>query len=295
MWFRRLIALVLGAVLARTLHGRARDTRPKPAPALHRLPATPAGSPTAPIALPRRSRRRRLVLVGSGIALCGLLAAGAIVALDRGGDEGGHASRAAVITDSEASQSFPEPGSASPHELASSPATAARESRISPGAPSDTEVRRELRQLERYNRGTLSGHAKGGGALDRGLARPPAGAPGAVAEVIAGGNAIARFPYRLGGGHGSFVDDAYDCSGSVSYALAAAGMLDIPVTSGDLTRWGSPGPGRWITVFANSGHVFMEVAGLRFDTSGREGLRGSRWQASLRPADGFSVRHWPGL
>src|SRR6185503_10242658 len=182
-------------------------------------------------------RRRGLVVAGSAIAACALLG-GATVVLEHGGGKHRDPPRKAAITDAEAAESFPEPGSSAPHELATSPATAASDSHVSPGAPSDAEVRRELKQLERYNRGTLSlsGHSKQGG-LDRGLARPPAGAPGAVAELIAGGNAIARFPYRLGGGHGSFVDDAYDCSGSVSYALAAAGMLGSPVTSGQLAHW----------------------------------------------------------
>jgi cell wall-associated NlpC family hydrolase len=113
--------------------------------------------------------------------------------------------------------------------------------------------------------------------------------------MVAGGNAIATFPYRLGGGHGSFVDNAYDCSGSVSYALAAAGLLDAPLTSGELMKWGAPGPGRWMTVYANPGHVFMIVGGIRFDTSGRSGLRGSRWQPAQRTISGFVARHWPGL
>src|SRR5205823_771846 len=140
----------------------------------------------------------------------------------------------------------------------------------SPGAPSDAQVRRALRQLRRYERRAR------GGSIDvgrGGLVRAPAGVPGPIDDIVAGGNAIATFPYRLGGGHASFVDNAYDCSGSVSYALAAAGMLDAPLTSGELMRWGVPGPGRWITVYANPGHVYMTVGGLRFDTSGRAGPR----------------------
>jgi hypothetical protein len=116
-----------------------------------------------------------------------------------------------------------------------------------------------------------------------------------VARVIAAGNAIANFPYRWGGGHASFVDNAYDCSGSVSYALAAAGLLGAPVTSGQLMQWGAPGPGKWISVMASDGHTYMYVAGLRFDTSGRSGPFGSRWQAAARSNAGFVVRHWPGL
>src|SRR5436309_537744 len=83
---------------------------------------------------------------------------------------------------------------------------------------------------------------------------PPLGATDVIAKVIAGGNAIAKFPYIWGGGHGSFVDSGYDCSGSVSYALAAAGLLDSPLVSGDFARWGAPGAGKWITIYANGGH-----------------------------------------
>src|SRR2546428_9261725 len=190
--------------------------------------------------------RRRLIVVGTGSAFCALLA-GAVAAHHQGGRSS--PARSAVrsgAVDSEAASSFPEPASAAPHALAQPPAAAAEDSHVSPGAPSDAEVRRELRQLERYNRGAGSGAAAGGGELSGGSARPPRGAPDAVRLVIAGGNAIATFPYRLGGGHGSFVDDAYDCSGSVSYALAAAGLLDTPLASPQLMRWGVPGPGRWM-------------------------------------------------
>jgi cell wall-associated NlpC family hydrolase len=202
---------------------------------------------------------------------------------------------AAGVRDTEADQAYPEPESADAHPLAVAPTEAATsEEGISPGAPSDEEVRRDLRQLERYYGGKL-GSNRGGISVAAGEAQAPPGAPAAVADVVAGGNAIARFPYRLGGGHGSFIDDAYDCSGSVSYALASAGLLDAPVTSGELTSWGEPGRGRWITVYANPGHVYMEVGGVRFDTSGRGGRRGSRWQAARRSAAGFEARHWPGL
>jgi cell wall-associated NlpC family hydrolase len=129
-----------------------------------------------------------------------------------------------------------------------------------------------------------------------GLAVAPVDAPAAVQEVIAAGNEIARLPYRYGGGHMTYEDTAYDCSGSISYVFAAAHLLDHTVVSGDLENWGRPGPGRWITVFANAGHTFMYVAGLRFDTVALAET-GSRW--SNRSADEnlttFSVRHPPGL
>ena len=130
-----------------------------------------------------------------------------------------------------------------------------------------------------------------------GLAVAPLGAPAAVQEVIAAGNEIARLPYRYGGGHMTYEDTAYDCSGSISYVFAAAHLLDHTVVSGELENWGKPGPGKWITVFANAGHTFMYVAGLRFDTVALAET-GSRW--SDRSADEpdlktFSVRHPAGL
>jgi hypothetical protein len=130
-----------------------------------------------------------------------------------------------------------------------------------------------------------------------GLALAPLDAPPAVQTVIEAGNQIAKLPYRFGGGHGTFHDTAYDCSGSLSYVLAAAGMLNTTVVSGQLEHWGAPGPGRWITVYANAGHTFMYVAGLRFDTVALAET-GTRW--STRPADEpdlntFVIRHFPGL
>lgn len=130
-----------------------------------------------------------------------------------------------------------------------------------------------------------------------GLAVAPIGAPAPVQAVIAAGNQIAHLPYRYGGGHMTYEDTAYDCSGSISYVFAAAHLLDHTVVSGDLERWGDPGPGKWITVFSNAGHTFMYVAGLRFDTVALAET-GSRW--SDRSADEpdlktFSVRHPPGL
>jgi cell wall-associated NlpC family hydrolase len=130
-----------------------------------------------------------------------------------------------------------------------------------------------------------------------GLAIAPINAPAAVQEVIDAGNEIARLPYRWGGGHMTYEDSAYDCSGSLSFVLAAAGLLDRTVTSGELMNWGDAGPGKWITVFAAPGHTFAYIAGMRFDTVALAET-GSRW--SNRPADesnlgSFAVRHPPGL
>jgi cell wall-associated NlpC family hydrolase len=170
---------------------------------------------------------------------------------------------------------------------------------VSPGAPTDAEIKAELKQMEQVQAAQRKLQTSRPSAplllTTIGNARTPGNAPQAVAAILAGANQIARFPYVYGGGHRSFVDTAYDCSGSVSYALATAGMLAAPLTSGELAHWGAPGPGRWVTIFANAGHTFMYVAGTRFDTSGRSGVLGSRWQTAPRSIAGFTVRHPPGL
>ena len=127
-----------------------------------------------------------------------------------------------------------------------------------------------------------------------GLAIAPADAPAAVKKVIAAGNRIATKPYRYGGGHGRWEDSAYDCSGSVSYALYGARLVEAPMASGGFTSWGKRGAGKWITIYANAGHMYMRVAGLRFDTSGRQET-GSRWQRDPRPTQSYAVRHPEGL
>jgi cell wall-associated NlpC family hydrolase len=131
--------------------------------------------------------------------------------------------------------------------------------------------------------------AKGTVTAD-GFAVPPESAPEVVKEVIAAGNAIATTPYKWGGGHARWDDTGYDCSGSVSYALHGGGLLDSALVSGDFARWGSPGVGRWITIYANGGHVYMVVAGMRFDTSART-QTGSRWTMEQRDSGAFSVTH----
>lgn len=208
-----------------------------------------------------------------------------------------------VPRDSEEAASFPLPKGETGDKAAPKPTNvkratvASHASDISPGAPSDAEIRKELKQMQ----AAVSDQQKAGGdattgSLDGdGLAQVPANAPEAVARIISGGNAIAHFPYVYGGGHASFVDSAYDCSGSLSYALAAAGLLKRTMTSGELANSGEPGPGKWVTIYANETHTFMYVAGLRFDTSGRDGPFGSRWQTAPRNLKGFAVRHPPGL
>jgi cell wall-associated NlpC family hydrolase len=156
---------------------------------------------------------------------------------------------------------------------------------------SDTQVRQELAQSGMSaspNQATLT---------PAGLAVAPIDAPTAVQEVIAAGNQIARLPYRYGGGHVTYEDTAYDCSGSISFVFEAAHLLGKPVVSGQLENWGKPGPGKWITVFANAGHTFMYVAGLRFDTVALAET-GSRWSdrsANEPDLSTFAIRHPPGL
>jgi hypothetical protein len=135
-----------------------------------------------------------------------------------------------------------------------------------------------------------------------GIAYPPKGAPATVVNAINAANKIVRMPYRYGGGHKSFKDTAYDCSGSVSFALHGGGLLTAPLDSSSFMSWGRSGKGRWITVWTNPGHAFVMIAGLRFDTGMRDRRvakgtapgSGPRW-GHARPTDGFSARHPNGL
>jgi hypothetical protein len=123
---------------------------------------------------------------------------------------------------------------------------------------------------------------------------PPAGAPLVVQRAIYAANKITRKPYRYGGGHRSFRDRAYDCSGSVSFALHGGGLLLSPLDSSSFMRWGAPGPGQWITVYTNPGHAYVVIAGLRFDTSG-PGQSGPRWRIGARSSRNYRARHPVGL
>jgi peptidoglycan hydrolase CwlO-like protein len=120
----------------------------------------------------------------------------------------------------------------------------------------------------------------------------PSEAPAAIAGAIEAANSIATTPYIWGGGHGSFEDSGYDCSGSVSFALHGGGFLESPLDSTGLETWGEPGPGKWITVYANAEHAWMIIAGLAFDTVGGPG---PRWHSSpVDSPEGFVARHPPG-
>ena len=125
----------------------------------------------------------------------------------------------------------------------------------------------------------------------------PKDAPKLVKQMIKAGNQIRDKRYKWGGGHGDWRDKGYDCSGSVSYVLHKAGMLDSPLVSGDLAKWGENGVGKWVTIYASKDHVFMIVDGLRFDTSYiTDGDRtGPGWSEVMRPLRHFKVRHPAGL
>jgi cell wall-associated NlpC family hydrolase len=159
-----------------------------------------------------------------------------------------------------------------------------------PQPMSNSEVRQQLAQSG------LSANPSQATLAPNGLAIPPLDAPPAVQAVIQAGNQIAHLPYRWGGGHGTYEDTAYDCSGSISFVFGAAGLLSGSIVSGGLMSWGDAGPGRWITVFANAGHTFMYIAGLRFDTVALA-ESGDRWSTRSASEDvsSFAIRHPPGL
>jgi hypothetical protein len=130
--------------------------------------------------------------------------------------------------------------------------------------------------------------------LPDGTAAAPQDAPPQVQAAVWAANTIQTLPYRYGGGHQSFISRrGYDCSGTVSFALNAAGLLKRPLDSGSFMRWGAKGPGEWFTVYTNPGHAYVVIAGLRLDTSsaGAGGGKGPRWRAKGRPTAGYKVRH----
>lgn len=177
------------------------------------------------------------------------------------------------------------------HQIAAMPA-ASTTTHVAAGAPTSKALKKALKKQH------LSAQVAKGNKVELaadGSAVAPLGAPDAVQNVVAAGNAIKNFPYIWGGGHGSFQARGYDCSGSVSYALKGANLVNEPMVSGAFENYGEPGPGKWITIYANAGHIFMVVGGLRYDTSFRDGPYGTRWHDDKRPMSGFVVRHPVGL
>jgi cell wall-associated NlpC family hydrolase len=192
----------------------------------------------------------------------------------------------------------PTPGAAAPAQPAAQ-AAPAEPAVVSvgppePGLPQPIPLAQVKRELAASG---LSSHGSRATLTPDGLAIPPANAPPIITAMIQAGNMIAHLPYRYGGGHASFQDTAYDCSGSLSYVFASVGLLNTTVDSTQLMGMGDPGPGQWVTIYADPGHTFMEIAGLRFDTVALAET-GSRW--SNRPPDepglaSFAVRHPPGF
>jgi cell wall-associated NlpC family hydrolase len=275
---------------------------------------------------PRGRVRRPLALAGGVAGVLAVAAAGGLVLAPSGADGHGAQLRAWSISarapvlpvpvdDLPAAPAARPADEATPTETraaapeAAAPAGTTTQAAATPddtlpsGAPSDAQVEAELRRSlgatgERSGGDTRS-LVSAATLTPDGLATIPPDAPAKVAEIIRAGNQVARKPYVYGGGHGRLAgevwnDSAYDCSGSISFALAAAGLIDAPMTSGALAAWGARGAGRWVTIFANDGHTFMYVAGLRFDTSGRAET-GSRWQVASRSTAGFTVVHPRGL
>ncbi len=280
--------LALAAVLV-VVSGSSSGGAPVPGASAHRAELASARLPVraSAVATPARPAARP----AKADVAAAHTGAGATVAAT-------HSGLVAEQPDPEAKYSAPAPKGVH-HAPAATPSSAG--AMVAPGAPSDAQVRAELRAMNAAVAAEDSTPAASGDAIGGdGTVQIPAGVPAVVARVIAGANAITDFPYVYGGGHASFVDSAYDCSGSVSYALAAGGLLSAPETSGQLESWGVPGPGRWISVYASAGHVYMFVDGLRYDTAGRTGVFSTRWQTGPDPVSGpsnagFVVRHYPGL
>jgi cell wall-associated NlpC family hydrolase len=196
------------------------------------------------------------------------------------------------VAAAEASSAEPKEASAPPvDEVVADPSTLPPASAGSNGTtvPHTTAMSRD--QIFAHTRGDGESTA----ILLTGVALAPPDAPEAVKNVINNANLIIGRPYIWGGGHGSFYSNGYDCSGSVSFALFGGGLIPRPLTSGELEGWGAPGPGKWISVYANAGHTFAEIAGLRWDTVGDEQGTGPRWHLASTSTAGFVVRHPPGL
>ncbi|HEY2571726.1 MAG TPA: hypothetical protein VGI27_09635 [Solirubrobacteraceae bacterium] len=280
------VALIaLGLVLALSGGSHAHGTRP-----VARVPATKA----------QRSTHVAAQGPAATAGATGSAANSAAAKLAAAASASGKRANVSEIADPEEANSFPAPAGVR-HTAAKTPSKASAEI-VAAGAPSDAEVKQELAQMQavertakRTQQQALKPVAGGNSVGGNGAIPIPPNVPEPVQRVIAGANAIADFPYVFGGGHGSFVDNAYDCSGSVSYALAAGGLLSAPQTSGELEKWGAPGPGRYITIEAAAGHVYMYVDGVMYNTAGRSGVYASRWQVKPVDNSGYVTRHWPGL
>jgi len=170
------------------------------------------------------------------------------------------------------------------------PASAGTNGSYTPPPPSQRKkiTPRVIERLEQEE-------AEGRAVLLSGIALAPPSAPARIKAAISAANMIVGRPYIWGGGHASWYSRGYDCSGAVSFALGGGGFLEAPLDSTALESWGAPGPGKWITVYANAGHAYAVIAGLRWDTVGDENGTGPRWHAALAYPEGFVARHPPGF
>lgn len=231
--------------------------------------------------------RRRALLPGLIAPLCLILMALSACGGDGSFQQPGGSVIKPLPTDNPRAKAI-EPVAGESGDSADLPSAAPRDQPATQGASA------ALPSLKKSSGATGDDAISNAEVLKNGIALPPLEAPAEVRLIIEAGNQIARAPYLWGGGHGKWLDTGYDCSGSISFALANAGLMTGPLNSGRLMTWGKPGVGKWVTLYTNPGHVFMVVAGVRFDTSGTK-TTGSRWQAGLRPTDDYVVRHPPGL
>ena len=190
-----------------------------------------------------------------------------------------------------AARAYAEPAAAPGPSVPADPATMPP---ASAGSNGTTTPRHSAADRAKIFASTRAGDGDATSILLTGIALPPPDAPQAVKDVINNANTIVGRPYVWGGGHASFYSSSYDCSGAVSFALFGGGLIPRPLPSSELAGWGAPGPGQRITVYANAGHTFAEIAGLRWDTVGDENGTGPRWHLASTDTSGFVVRHPPG-
>jgi cell wall-associated NlpC family hydrolase len=244
-----------------------------------------------------------LVAGTAAIAVCALLVLVVGPKLIWGGDSAATADAAPLAPPPWAADPNYEPGSSTPQIDTTKTTPAAKPAPIDPktgmpAASAGTNGSFTPPTPEERKRVYTATHPVGGNdsalLLNR-TALPPPGAPDPIKAMISAANLIVGQPYSWGGGHGSFQSRGYDCSGAVSYALAGAGLLQTPLTSGAFMGYGEPGPGQWLTIYANPGHVYAVIAGLRWDTVGDARGSGPRWHPYDAYPQGFVARHVPGL
>jgi hypothetical protein len=174
-------------------------------------------------------------------------------------------------------------GGVTPAGLTSDAGEPATESTPTPGSTECTTTPEGTRSCLPVTPGTLVSGV--------GVVAPPENAPPAVKAAIAAANKIHTRPYIWGGGHARWWSPGYDCSGAVSYALHGAGLITTPMDSGEMMNWGVAGKGRWITIYANAGHAFAVIDGVRWDTVGDSSGTGPRWHPEMVSTAGYVARH----